>query len=472
MMDENIAMPDDCTPDLVMDHAAGELDHAAAHRVERHLESCAACRRTLAAALALDDALTRARPPAVDPDRQDAVWARVADAAESSARRTERRAAWRTVLASPAARLGALAAAAAVLVALAIWPAEAPELPEQTVSSVPNSPAPQVPRSPAPRIPGIPGPQVPSPTASQVPSPPVPTVVKRTKRARPAPARRVATLPRGARRLACGAVLLTRDGDARTTTNSRARAEVRLTSGRVDLRVPRLPRGATVQVKTPDATVLVRGTRFSVARAHGATTVSVQQGKVWVEPVGRNRARLELTAGQRRIVPGQAAYLKQLLRQMEQAIDDGQFATAVKRGRRYLEVTSRPVASVGVRLRLAGALARLGKVDRAEALYRKVSRGKGPLVARENALALLAGLQQRQRRPRAALATWSELLRRFPRGAHAREARLRLVRATCKQTSKEARRLRRQLRRCCAGDPSVASMLLACTPGGGDAPPR
>ena len=74
--------------------------------------------------------------------------------------------------------------------------------------------------------------------------------------------------------------------------------ELVLDRGRVDLTVPKLHSGHTLSVTTPDSTVTVRGTRFSVEvvlAGSGATTnVEVTQGSVWVR---QGDTRLVLVAG-------------------------------------------------------------------------------------------------------------------------------------------------------------------------------
>jgi hypothetical protein len=74
--------------------------------------------------------------------------------------------------------------------------------------------------------------------------------------------------------------------------------ELVLDRGRVDLTVPKLGTGHTLSVTTPDSTVTVRGTRFSVEvvieESHPFTSVTVTQGSVWVR---RGDARLVLEAG-------------------------------------------------------------------------------------------------------------------------------------------------------------------------------
>jgi ferric-dicitrate binding protein FerR (iron transport regulator) len=74
--------------------------------------------------------------------------------------------------------------------------------------------------------------------------------------------------------------------------------ELVLDRGRVDLTVPKLRSGHTLSVTTPDSTVTVRGTRFSVEvvieGSRATTSVDVTQGSVWVR---QGDARLVLEAG-------------------------------------------------------------------------------------------------------------------------------------------------------------------------------
>jgi TolA-binding protein len=76
--------------------------------------------------------------------------------------------------------------------------------------------------------------------------------------------------------------------------------ELVLDRGRVDLIVPKLGSGHTLSVTTPDSTVTVRGTRFSVEvvleGAHAITNVEVTRGSVWVR---QGDSRLVLEAGSR-----------------------------------------------------------------------------------------------------------------------------------------------------------------------------
>jgi hypothetical protein len=74
--------------------------------------------------------------------------------------------------------------------------------------------------------------------------------------------------------------------------------ELVLDRGRVELSVPKLRSGHTLSVTTPDSTVTVRGTRFSVEvvieGTQAITSVDVTQGSVWVRQAD---TRLVLGAG-------------------------------------------------------------------------------------------------------------------------------------------------------------------------------
>jgi hypothetical protein len=75
---------------------------------------------------------------------------------------------------------------------------------------------------------------------------------------------------------------------------------IELVLGEISLRVPKLQPGSTLSVRTPDAVVTVRGTRFTVGvermGASVLTRVSVAEGRVEVESDGRT---VFLTRGER-----------------------------------------------------------------------------------------------------------------------------------------------------------------------------
>ena len=101
----------------------------------------------------------------------------------------------------------------------------------------------------------------------------------------PKGARASAELPSGAK------VSIEESSLVRLSALSSGGEELGLARGRVEIHVPHLPKGATLAVRTPDARVSVRGTRFvvevSVEGAESVTSVAVLEGSVWVETRGR-----------------------------------------------------------------------------------------------------------------------------------------------------------------------------------------
>jgi FecR protein len=84
------------------------------------------------------------------------------------------------------------------------------------------------------------------------------------------------------------------------------RDRLELTAGRIQVQVPKLAVGSELRVQTPDATVVVHGTKFSVDRAEAAgsrpatTRVSVTEGVVTVDT---DRGQRTLTAGMELVTP-------------------------------------------------------------------------------------------------------------------------------------------------------------------------
>ena len=85
-----------------------------------------------------------------------------------------------------------------------------------------------------------------------------------------------------------------------TGSGAAVRDRLELAAGHVDVRVPKLPAGSEVRVQTPDAMVIVHGTKFSVDRIEAAgarpagTRVSVTEGVVTVDT---DHGQRTLTAG-------------------------------------------------------------------------------------------------------------------------------------------------------------------------------
>lgn len=103
---------------------------------------------------------------------------------------------------------------------------------------------------------------------------------------RPAPTQPL-DVPLAARPLPSGAWVETADA-VEVTAATANQTHLRLTTGSLTSRVPHLAPGQRYLVETPTALVEVRGTVFTVAvDAAGATTVTVDEGRVEVTPTGR-----------------------------------------------------------------------------------------------------------------------------------------------------------------------------------------
>jgi ferric-dicitrate binding protein FerR (iron transport regulator) len=93
--------------------------------------------------------------------------------------------------------------------------------------------------------------------------------------------------------LACGAVVDVGSSSRVSFTppaNDRAENRIELAQGKVEVQVPKLPRGTDLRVRTVEATIVVHGTRFTVERVALAggpseTRVTVTDGLVEVDAV-------------------------------------------------------------------------------------------------------------------------------------------------------------------------------------------
>jgi tetratricopeptide (TPR) repeat protein len=442
--------------------ASGELTPAQAEVAQGHVRSCGDCRARLDAARVLVAEVTALRAvPVSDAVRQQG-WIALAPAARQAALRARRRQAWAVLLDPPARRLllaaslAFLALGASVGAHLAISPPAARRPAVARTVMAADQALPRLDALPRTDLAARPGPALaPSPDRSPdrvTPRAPAP----RDPGLRPEP---------GEQLLRCGAAVALASAQATVLRDEAHRAVVRLEAGTVRLRVPRLPAGGGLEVVTPDARVQVKGTRFTVERLPaGETRVAVTEGLVWVTPTGRNRARLVLGAGQQEVVPGEDLYLRQLEARLSAALAAGQLAEAARLAQQCLDVATSPARVGDVKLRLAAIRTRLGDLAEAARLYREVGEGPGHPVTRQNALAFLARLQQRQGRGAESEATWRTLLSRHPGGLHARDALMELVQAGCKRPTAQAEADRRQLAGAHPDAPDVTRLLARCRP--------
>lgn len=229
-------------------------------------------------------------------------------------------------------------------------------------------------------------------------------------------------------RLDNGARIRLDAGMLKLASSDRRHPALLLTTGRVLLEVPKLPSGATLSVRTPDAEVLVRGTRFQVIRGTKDTQVQVFEGVVEVHPDGIGRPPQTVRAGERVAVGSAEAYREELRRSTLAALDHGELSAAEQRIGKLLGSSAEAAQQAEAQALLAWSLAARGQRGDAIARYR-LALGLLPEKPRvlwaENACAELAILVE-QESPRDANAAWAECLRRFPDGVHARSARTRV----------------------------------------------
>ena len=183
---------------------------------------------------------------------------------------------------------------------------------------------------------------------------------------------------------------------AHLSPDSSARAisltELELLEGRVKLRVDRGP----FKVVAKDVTLEVVGTVFEVAAHAGEVQVHVSEGAV---RVSRGAERWDVHAVDSWPPPPPPA-----------------------------PKPEQPAAEHLTRLEQAQELTRAGKLDAARGIYQALAREDAPIA--ELALYHLAHLEaQRAKRPRVALEALDELLRRFPNGNLAPEAKLSRIEA-------------------------------------------
>ena len=280
--------------------------------------------------------------------------------------------------------------------------------------------------------------------------------------------------------LACGAVVDLAEAKATLMHNQPNAAEIELESGRVVVRVPKLPPGGSLRVRTDDALVEVKGTAFAVdKRNREFTTVDVFEGVVQVSAAGGGREpqwgreTFLVHAGESRRIEGLEAFLRRQLAELDEALASSRLAAALEIAQRYLTVAGPDGPEIeDVQLRLGAILSRTGRSAEAARLYRSVADGDGPVYARQNALAVLGVLYRDADRAEAERAAWVEYLARFPDGLYAREALIRQVELACgrvdgaksdgAQFEASADQARRLLLARFGGEPSVVAILERC----------
>ncbi len=481
--------------------ADGRMAVARAQEVRAHVRGCAACQQQLAAADAMMAQTASLRAP-VDADVEARLWQMLAPEAERASTRARKRAAWRELLGRRVVEVLELAwpqdnesgwrvwlpraAWTAVLAAILLAvlgpdavpdepavaspaPIVAPDLAATVASERPENAVPSAvspPRSAfsttalAPNEPAAP------PAATLGDAALVPSVAPRHVRGwhhLVSTTDSPAATP-GHALLACGALVDLTEANATLMHNLPTDAEMDLADGRVVVRVPKLPPGGKLVVRTADATVQVKGTAFAVdKRNKDWTTVEVFEGVVQVDAVGRGRETVWVYAGETRRIDSLDAYLRRQIAELDDAVATGRLDVAYEKAQRYLTVAGPDGPDVeDVQLRLGGILSRTGRVAEAARLYRTVADGDGPVYARQNALAVLAVLHRDAERFDAERATWDEYLVRFPDGVFVREALVREVEIGCGRSDGPVEQARRTLAARFGQEPGTVEVLERC----------
>lgn len=204
---------------------------------------------------------------------------------------------------------------------------------------------------------------------------------------------------------------------------------LQLSTGRLFLDVPKLAKGRTLAVRTPDAEVRIHGTRLQVTRssqsAQAGTQVQVLEGLVEVRPEGIGRPVQFVRAGETVTVSSEDSHRADLRRSSLEALDHGDFSEAERQIESLLNTSHGSLQKAEAQALLARSAAARGRRTEAILLYREalalLPAGKAPLWG-ENACAELAFLVE-QEAPKKAVAAWSDCLTRFPSGMHAELAR-------------------------------------------------
>lgn len=524
-----------CPREALFDLASGQIDLAHAEVVQAHLRACGKCQAEFQTATAIMAELPTLRAPVTEA-MEERVWAALAPIVNAEGQAARRRAAWRELLGKPlnhrfvpifqkfqtfwqdrlrsSLRLGGalplallLAVPLLLAVATAMWTRGDQPSPQATVLTLthgqnllqnfnlqtPPTLEPPSPHEelavrdalPPPRAVQATTASAQNPTEDQTLTQRSPTVAPRHVRGwhqvaqNPSEEGQVRETP-GQALLACGAVVDLAAAQATLVRNLAMDAEIELEQGRVVLRVPKLPEGGRLAVRTVDAIIRVKGTAFAVdKRSRDLTIVEVFEGVVQVDVAGRNpdagqgqardpqfaRETVFLQAGESRRFESLDAYLRRLIVEMDEQVAGGRLDPARETAQRYLAVAGPDGPDVDdVRLRLGGILSRTGHGAEAARVYRSVADGDGPQYARQNALAVLAVLHRDADQDDAERATWTEYVARFPDGLYAREAWVRLVELSCGRTDADADHARRTLAARFGQEPMAAGALERCRP--------
>ncbi len=362
----------ECRPDLLVDFAAGRLESQEKDAIAEHLKYCPQCSRKLKQLREFEKGLQATRTIEMEADTSEEIWSTLHQYVQQSQQELQVRNAWRTILSRPST----FAVAASILFLIpGIW-----------------------------LLIHFLGPMAVDPSA------------------RPGEAVATAQNETIPRTFPVGAVA-SFGPEARATVREADRKSgiVFLERGQVNVSVQKLKEHRRFEVHTEDAIVQVKGTRFEVdKKSDDMTRVEVFEGTVWVNPVGKNREQIILTAGSSAEIPSLDAYLRELRQAGENALNAKAFSEATSYFKRFLKTSENEEASE-VEFLLAEALERNGNDAEAVRMYLDMTRSSVSLRA-ENAYAAMASLQMRLENNSEVRKTWKQYLNRFPQGNFSQDA--------------------------------------------------
>lgn len=196
-----------------------------------------------------------------------------------------------------------------------------------------------------------------------------------------------------------------------------------LANGKISVRVNKLKNDQHFEVRTDDAVIAVKGTRFEVIKSMpDMTDVVVTEGTVWVTPAGKNRDKIILKAGQSVSVPGEITYLGELRKSGEKALlSETTVEDAVVFFERYI-LTDGSNSNIEVKFLLADAFEQLGDIGKAIKIYNDIIIESSDNLKAENAFASLASAHKRLGHKEKEMETWKSYIERFPKGVYSQEA--------------------------------------------------
>lgn len=219
-------------------------------------------------------------------------------------------------------------------------------------------------------------------------------------------------------RLLVGAKVEMEQGSVEIEQSVLTETRLLLRTGLVRLEVPPLPPRGRLVVSTSDAEVIVHGTRFTVRKVDdGSTSVAVDDGLVEVRPRGGGRPPVFLRPGEQLTVLSLARYRDELATRAGQIIDAGTCEDPGQLVDKYLALAPEGTDVSPAQYLKGFCAAQRRDVDEALRWFERAAATSRDVVRADNALARVAKLRAERSEPEGA-AAWRRYLERFPSGMH------------------------------------------------------